>query len=64
MTARLRRASGRHGDLVRLIDVLDCIQTRERKAAGDGMAAVRFGFKRASSIWSKIEQNKIIRRST
>jgi hypothetical protein len=36
---------------------------RERKAAGGGMAAVRFGFKRASSIWSKIERNKIIRRS-
>jgi hypothetical protein len=36
---------------------------RERKAAGGGMAAVHFGFKRASSIWGKIEQNKIIRRS-
>jgi hypothetical protein len=34
-TTWLRRASGCHGDLVRLIDVLDCVQTKEREAAGD-----------------------------
>jgi hypothetical protein len=42
-------------------DALDFFPEKERKAAGDGMATVYFGFERASSIWSKIEQNKIIR---
>jgi hypothetical protein len=35
MTAWRRRASGWHGDLVCLIDVLDCVQMKEREAAGD-----------------------------
>jgi hypothetical protein len=43
MTAWLRRASGWHGDLVRLIDVLECVQMKEREAAGGPRAELGFG---------------------
>jgi hypothetical protein len=43
MTAWLRRASGRHVDLIRLIDVLECVQMKEREAARGPRAALGFG---------------------
>jgi hypothetical protein len=46
-----------------LIDVKDSFQTRKGRVSGGEQVTVSFGFEVVSSIWSKFEQNKNIRRS-